>query len=139
MGKMESLNTKNGLEELRQLCKKIIDIEQCHDLRERENTEKRQVRQVVQKQLRELQISVALVQLDLIAPHELTDKVNSLTIDGNTKGLRHLILELVSDLERYLSGRDRTRPDMDFIERSVKTLCILIELLDSLESSLLKS
>ena len=131
---MESSKNKRGLEELRQLCQQITDEEQWHSFRARRNAEKGPLMQVAQKQLTELLISIALVQLDLIAPHELTDKVNSLIIEGNTKELRHLILELVSDLEQYLNDRDRIKPDMDFIERSVKTLSILIELLDSLDS-----
>lgn len=91
------------------------------------------MRQTMQKELRELQISVVLVQLDLVAPREITDKASALTIAGNTRELRHLILDLVHDLEEHLSGVDRLKPDVDNLERSVKTISVLMELLESLE------
>lgn len=131
---MGSSETKDRLKELRQLCQKVAETQQRHMLWENENAEKLQLMQTAHKELRELKISVALVQLDLVAPHEIADKASMLTIVGNTRELRQFILNIVSDLEQYLRSIDRTKPDIDNIERSVKTVSILIELLDSVES-----
>ena len=130
---MGSPGINNRLEELRQLCQEIAETEQRHIFWKHENAEEAQLKQTVQKELRELQISVALVQLDLVAPREITDKASALTIVGNTRELRRLILDLVYELEEHLSGVDRLKPDVDNLERSVKTISVLMELLESLE------
>jgi len=133
---MKTQIDKKVLEELRLLCQKIVATEEGKNVWQLEDTRRGQVMQGVQRDLRNLKISTALVQLDLVAPQDITDKVSSLTIHADTKGLRHLILEHVSDLEQSLSSLNRTRPDIEFIESSVKTLSILIELLDALECSM---
>ena len=133
---MKTQIDKKVLEELRLLCQKIVTTKEGKDVWQLEDNRREEVMQGVQRDLRNLKISTALVQLDLVAPQEITDEVSSLTIHADTKGLRHLILEHVSDLEQSLNSLNRTRPDIEFIERSVKTLSILIELLDALECSL---
>ena len=133
---MKTQINKKVLEELRLLCQKIVATKEGNNIWQLEDTRRGQVVQGVQRDLRNLKVSTALVQLDLVAPQEITDKVSSLAIHADTKGLRHLILDQVSDLEQSLSSLNRTKPDIEFIERSVKTLSILIELLDALECSM---
>jgi len=133
---MKTQIDKKVLEELRLLCQKIVATKEGNNVWQLEDNRRGQVMQGVQRDLRNLKVSTALVQLDLVAPHDITDKVSSLTIHADTRGLRHLILEHVSDLEQSLNSLNRTHPDIEFIERSVKTLSILIELLDALECSM---
>jgi len=132
VGKMESPNPRSRFEELKLLYQRITETEQGYSIWEQENAKKGKLMQVVQKELRELKISIALVQLDLVASPEITEKVSSLTAEGNTQDLLNLILDMVSDLEKYVAI-DRTKPDMAYIKRSVKTLAILTELLASLD------
>lgn len=129
---MESPNPRSRFEELKLLYQRITETEQGYSIWEQENAKKGKLMQVVQKELRELKISIALVQLDLVASPEITEKVSSLTAEGNTQDLLNLILDMVSDLEKYVAI-DRTKPDMAYIKRSVKTLAILTELLASLD------
>jgi hypothetical protein len=127
---------KKVLEELRLLCQKIATTKEGNEVWQMENMRREEAFQGVNRDLRNLKISTALVQLDLVADNEVTDTVSSLAINNDTRGLRHLILDQVSDLEQSLSIINRTDPNIEYIENSIKTISVLIELLDAIECSM---
>jgi len=130
---MESEAPDSGLEELLRLSKEIAKVDQERTKAEQERTEQRQKATELQQRLIELKASVALEQLKLIATPEVIQEVSSLKHKLNTGGLRKLILDLTSELEKWVDNKYGSNLDMDAIKSSVKTLAILIELLFSIE------
>ncbi|MFC1929596.1 hypothetical protein ACFLW6_01840 [Chloroflexota bacterium] len=130
---MESTSPENGLEELLRLSKEITKSEQEHTKKEQDHAERRQKAQGVQQGLAEIKVSVAVEQLKLVATPELVEEVSSLRLKRGVGDLRILISNLAANLERLVDSASSSNADMVQIERSVKTLAILIELLFSLE------
>ena len=130
---MESTSPENGLEELLRLSKKFTKSEQEHTKKEQDHAERRQKAQGVQQGLAEIKVSVAVEQLKLVAAPEIIEEVSSLRLKRGAGDLRILISNLAANLERHVDSASSSNADMVQIERSVKTLAILIELLFSLE------
>ena len=68
-----------------------------------------------------------------IATPEIIEEVSLLRHKQGTGDLRKVITDLVTELEKDTNNTGASNLDMASIERSVKTLAILIELLFSLE------
>ena len=100
--------------------------------KEQQRTEQRQKVQGVLQGLRGIKVSTAVEQLKLVAAPEIIEEISSLTHKQGTEDLRKLISNLTDDLERSVRGLSASDPDMVPIERSVKTLAILLELFFSL-------
>jgi hypothetical protein len=130
---MESKSTDSGLEELLRLSKEISKVEQERTKAEEEHAARRQKVNELQQGLIELKTSVALEQLKSIATPEIIKEVSSLKHNQKTDELRKLILNLSSELESRVDNISGSKLDMVSINRSVKTLAILIELLFSIE------
>jgi hypothetical protein len=130
---LKSETPDSGMEELLRLSKQIARVDQERTKEEQARTEHRQKATDVQQRLIELKASVALEQLKLIATPEIIQEVSSLKNKPNTQGLRKLILDLTSELEKWVDNRRGSQLDMDTIKSSVKTLAILVELLFSIE------
>ena len=130
---MEDTSPENGFEELRRLSREIDKTEQERAEKEQKSAEKRQVIQGLQKGLKEIKVSVASEQLRSVATPDILERVNSLNNQRSNEDLRKIISDLSADLEKCAGGISNSNPDMLSIERSAKTLAILIELLFSLE------
>lgn len=133
---MDSESPESGMEELLRLSKQTTKMQQDLVRKEKERI-KREQELVEKKQvvrgLKEIKVSVALGQLGPVATPEIIEAVSSLNHQQGSGNLRELILDLVAELERGVDGIAGSEPNMVSIERSVKTLAILIELLFSVE------
>ncbi len=125
--------SENGLDELMRLSRATKDEAQRLDSSQQRRTEQRQKVQGVIKGLREINVSVAVGQLRRVATPEIVEKVSSLAQQPGTEDLRRLISKLANDLEKRVSGISASNPDLAPIERSIKTLVILLELLFSMQ------
>ncbi|MFC1861696.1 hypothetical protein ACFLT4_04940 [Chloroflexota bacterium] len=129
---MESNSQESGFDELLRLSQETAKKEQELTKREQQRTEQRQKVQGVLQGLREIQVSIAVEQLRLVATPEIIKVISSLTHKQDTEDLRKLISNLVDDLEKHLRSVSPSNSDMVPIERSVNTLAILLELFFSL-------
>jgi len=114
---MESESPQSGFEELMR----------------QQQAEQRQKVQDVLGGLKELKLSVAIEQLRLVAPPEIIEQVSSLQNKPGTGALRALISQLADDLENRISTIATAHAEMKPVEKSVKTLTILMELFFSLQ------
>ena len=130
---MESKSTDSGLEELLRISKEISRVDQERTKADRKRAEHRQKVNELQQGLIELKASVALQQLKSIATPEIIKEVSLLKHNQKTDELRKLILNLSAELESWVDNMSSSKLDMGSINRSVKTLAILIELLFSIE------
>ena len=111
---MESESPESGLEELMRLSQQFTKQGQEHTTRE-------------------LNVSMAMEQLKLVATPDIIEEVNSLNRKQGTEDLRKLISNITDDLENHIGIISASNPDMAPLERSMKTLNILIELFFSLQ------
>lgn len=130
---MESKSPENGLEELLRLSRQITRSGQEQKKTDQSQAARRQKAQGIQQGLAEIKVSVAVGQLKMVGVPEIIEKVSALGQKRGTGELRTLISSLAADLERYVDNASGSNVDMAQIERSIKTLAILIELLFSLE------
>ena len=130
---METEPLENGFEELMRLSQQFTKQEQEHTQREQQRAEQREKVQNVLGGLRELTVSMAIEQLKLVAAPEIIEQVNSLKSKPGTEELRKLISDLAYDLENHIGVISASNPDLKPIERSMKTLTILLELFFSLQ------
>jgi len=130
---MESKSPESGFEELVRLSKETSKMGQDFANKEQERAKKEQKlaerKQKIQS-LTEIKVSVALEQLKPVATPGIIEEVSSLRHMRSTGDLRKLISDLATELENSAGSMSGSNPD---IERSVKTLAILIELLFSIE------
>jgi len=130
---MESKSPESGFDELMRLHQQTTQMGQDITDREQQNAEQRQKVQGALQGLKDISISVALEQLKPIATPEIIEEVQSLTQKQGTGDLRRLITDLVDDLERCVSRVSASNQDIAPIERSIRTLAILIGLFFSLQ------
>ncbi|MFC1904084.1 hypothetical protein ACFLXJ_06625 [Chloroflexota bacterium] len=130
---MESKSPENGLDELTRLSQQFKKHEHESAQREKQRAEQRKKVQSVLGGLRELTVSMAVEQLKPVATPEIIEQVNSLKSRQGTAELRKLISNLANDLEKRIGIVTNANLSVQQIERSIKTLTILIELLFSLE------
>lgn len=122
----------DGLEELMRLSQRFKKQEQENTQREKRRQQKQKEVQNVLGGLRGLNISMALEQLKPVAAPEIIRQVSTLKSAPGTAGLRKLITGLAYDLENRLGKVSSADPNFKQIERSMKTLTILMELFFSL-------
>jgi hypothetical protein len=122
----------DGLEELMRLSQRFKKQEQDNTQRERQRQQKQKEVQSVLGGLRGLNISMALEQLKPVASPEIIRQVSTLKSAPGTAGLRKLITNLAYDLESRLGKVSSADPNVKQLERSMKTLTILMELFFSL-------
>ncbi len=130
---MKSKSHESGFDELKRLSQQMTNEAQELAKKEQQRTEKRQRTQEVLQGFKEISISVAVEQLKLVATPEITEEINSLKHKQDTRDLRKVISDLAHNLEKRTGSISASNPDMIPIERSVRTLAILIELFFSLE------
>ena len=130
---MESESPESGLEELMRLSQQFTKQGQEHTTREQQRAEQRKKVRGVLQGLKELNVSMAMEQLKLVATPDIIEEVNSLNRKQGTEDLRKLISNITDDLENHIGIISASNPDMMSLERSMKTLNILIELFFSLQ------
>jgi|TARA_B100002003_G_C13985883_1_gene476583 hypothetical protein len=130
---MTSEPPESGLDELMRLSRQTVNEGKELDRKEQQRLEQRQVVQGALKGLREIGVTVTVEQLKQVATPEIIEEVDSLKYQQGTEGLRRLITRLANDLEKCVDDISASNPDMVPIQRSVKTLVILLELLSSIQ------
>ena len=120
---------ESGMEELLRLSRQTSKVQQQITRKEREHTDRTKVVQG----LKDIKINVALEQLRLMAKPEITETVASLKNKQSTAELRKIISDLALELESSVDNISTVKPDIAAMERPIKTLAILIELLFSLK------
>ncbi len=130
---MATESSDSGLDELMRLSQQLKKDEHETTQMERQSTRHIKKVQSVLGELRAFSISVAIGQLQTVATPEMIEKVNALKGQKGTAELRKLIGNLVYDLEKRIDSMAVANPDIKPIQRSIKTLAILVGLLSSLE------
>ena len=130
---MASESSESGFDELMRLSRETARKQQEITHREKQQAEQRQKVRGVLQGLKEIKVSVAVEQLRSVATGEYIEEVSSLAQKQGTEDLRKLISDLAEDLEKQMDSAAASNPDMVPVERSVKTLTILIDLFFSLQ------
>ena len=130
---MESEPPESGFEELMRLSQQFTRQGQERTAREKQRAEQGKKVQGVLQGLKELNVSMAIEQLKLVATPDIIEEVNSLKRKQGTGDLRKLISNLTDDLENRIGIVSASNPDMAPLERSMKTLNILLDLFFSLQ------
>ncbi len=130
---MESEPPESGFEELMRLSQQFTRQGQERTAREKQRAEQGKKVQGVLQGLKELNVSMAIEQLKLVATPDIIEEVNSLKRKQGTGDLRKLISNLTDDLENRIGIISASNPDMTPLERSMKTLNILLDLFFSLK------
>lgn len=130
---MESKSPENGFDELTRLSQQFKKHERESTHREKQRAEQRKKVQGALGGLRELTVSMTVEQLKLFATPEIIEQVSSLKNKQGTAELRKLISNLANDLEKHIGIVASANPSVQPLERSIKTLIILMELFFSLE------
>jgi len=130
---MESESPESGFEELMRLSQQFTKQGQERTAREKQRAEQGKKAQGVLQGLKELNVSMAIEQLKLVATPDIIEEVNSLKRKQGTGDLRKLISNLTDDLENRIGVISASNPDMTPLERSMKTLNILLDLFFSLK------
>ncbi len=130
---MESKSPENGFDELTRLSQQFKKHERESTHREKQRAEQRKKVQGALGGLRELTVSMTVEQLKLFATPEIIEQVSSLKSKQGTAELRKLISNLANDLEKHIGIVASANPSVQPLERSIKTLIILMELFFSLE------
>ena len=129
---MESKSPESGLDELIRLSQETAKKKQELAEREQQRTKQKQKVQGVLQGLMDIKVSIAVEQLKLVSKPEIIEEVSSLTHKQGTEDLRKLISSLTDDLEKRIRSIATSNPGMVPVERSIKTLAILLELYFSL-------
>ena len=130
---MESEPPESGFEELMRLSQQFTKQGEERTAREKQRAEQGKKVQGVLQGLKELNVSMAIEQLKLVAAPDIIEEVNSLKRKQGTGDLRKLISNLTDDLENRIGIVSASNPDMAPLERSMKTLNILLDLFFSLQ------
>ena len=130
---MESEPPESGFEELMRLSQQFTRQGQERTAREKQRAEQGKKVQGVLQGLKELNVSMAIEQLKLVTAPDIIEEVNSLKRKQGTGDLRKLISNLTDDLENRIGIVSASNPDMAPLERSMKTLNILLDLFFSLQ------
>ena len=130
---MATESSDSGLDELTRSSQQLKRDEHETTQFERQSTQHIKKVQSVLGELRAFSISVAIGQLQTVATSEMIEKVTALKGQKGTAELRKLIGNLVYDMEKGIDSMAVANPNIKPIQRSIKTLAILVGLLSSLE------
>ncbi len=129
---MTTESSDSGFDELTRLSQQFKKEEHEATQKEKQRAGQRKKAQGVFDELRAFSISTAVGQLQLVATPEMIEQVNALKNEQGTATLRKLIDNLIYDLEKRISILAVGNPNIEPIERSMKTLAILVGLRFSL-------
>ena len=123
---MTTESSNSGFDELLRLSQQLKNEEREATQREEQRASQRKQAQGILDELRAFSISTAVGQLQLVTTPEMIEQVSSLKNEQGTAKLRKLIDNLIYDLEKRISILAVANPDIESIERSMKTLAILV-------------
>ncbi|MFC1921350.1 hypothetical protein ACFLYQ_06480 [Chloroflexota bacterium] len=125
---MTQKSGESGLDALMRLSRETARQAQDLEDMEKQRAEQRERSQSVRQGLRGISVSVAVGQLEQVASKEILEEIKSLVDKQDNRGLRKLITDLVHDLERHTGNIAAVTADPEKVQRSVKTLAIMLEL-----------
>jgi hypothetical protein len=120
---------ESGLEELLRLSREIGEMEKAlvHDLAQAgEKIHLSEKKLALWNLVKDIKESLILEKLRLVAPDDVFNEFTSLKKSHNIRGLRDLILHVMTDLEDRVSV---SNIDQSMTERLIKTLAVLLEYL----------
>src|SRR4030042_602578 len=124
---------ESGIDELMRRSRQFTRQQEEHNKQERQRQEQgKKVRGVLQG-LKDLNLSMALSQLEGVATPEVIQQVTALKSKKDTEDLRKIITSLVDNLEKHLNAISSTKTEMTTLGNSTRTLSILLDLYFSLQ------
>jgi hypothetical protein len=118
----------SGIDELMRLSQQFTRQQEEHEDREKQREAQGKKVMGVLQGLQDLNINMALQQLQTVAKPEVIKQVNALKTAGGTEPLRKMISSLAEDMEKSLGARKDTAP----LANDMRTLNILLDLYFSL-------
>lgn len=130
---METEPPESGFDELMRLSQQFTRQQEEHEEKERQRVEQGKKVRGVLDGLRELNMSMAMEQLQQVATPEIIKEVNALRNKPGTDDLRKVISNLAEDLESRLRAISSKNTDAASLVNSMRTLNILLDLYFSLQ------
>ncbi len=127
---------ESGLEELKRLSREIeaqgreLSLGLGRALQSMERVERKRALWAV---IRDYKISLVLEQLENLAGFEVLKEVKSLKGKKSTAGLRRIIFGMVTELQKKLDVSGAPPADIPEINKKLKLLSVLLELLFYIE------
>ncbi len=119
---------ESGIDELMRLSQQFTRQQEEREDREKQReAQGKKVRGVLQG-LKDLNYSMAIDQLKVVAGPEVVKQVNALRNHENTDELRKIITDLADDLENQLRIISTSKSDAAPLVNSMRTLNILMDL-----------
>jgi ribosomal protein L22 len=124
---------ESGIDELMRLSQQFTRQQEKHEAIEKQReAQGKKVKGVLQG-LKDLNVSMAIQQLKMVARPDIIRQVNNLKSNTGTEGLRKMITVLVDELEKQLGAVSASKTEMAPLINSLRTLSILIDLYFSLQ------
>jgi hypothetical protein len=127
-GEKVMTDEESGIDELMRLSQQFTRQQEERESREKQREAQGKKVMGVLHGLQDLNINMALQQLQAVARPEVIKQVNALKTAGSTEALRKMISSLAEDLEKSLgAGKDTA-----LLANDMRTLNILLDLYFSL-------
>jgi ribosomal protein L22 len=123
---------ESGIDELMRLSRQFTRQQEQHEAIEKQReAQGKKVKGVLQG-LKDLNVSMAIQQLKMVARPDIIRQVNDLKNKTGTENLRKMITVLADDLEKQIGAVSASKNEMTPLVNSIRTLSILIDLYFSL-------
>jgi ribosomal protein L22 len=123
---------ESGIDELMRLSRQFTRQQEQHEAIEKQReAQGKKVKGVLQG-LKDLNVSMAIQQLKMVARPDIIRQVNDLKNKTGTDNLRKMITVLADDLEKQIGAVSASKNEMTPLVNSMRTLSILIDLYFSL-------
>ena len=123
---------ESGIDELMRLSRQFTRQQEQHEAIEKQReAQGKKVKGVLQG-LKDLNVSMAIQQLKMVARPDIVRQVNDLKNKTGTEELRKMITVLADDLEKQIGAVSPSKNEMTPLVNSMRTLSILIDLYFSL-------
>jgi hypothetical protein len=123
---------ESGIDELMRLSRQFTRQHEQHEAIEKQReAQGKKVKGVLQG-LKDLNVSMSIQQLKMVAKPDIIRQVNDLKNKAGTEDLRKMITVLADDLEKQLGAISASKTEMTPLINSMRTLSILIDLYFSL-------
>ena len=124
---------ESGIDELMRLSRQFTRQQEKHEAIEKQReAQGKKVKGVLQG-LKDLNVSLAIQQLKMVARPDIIRQVNDLKSKTGTEDLRKMITALADDLEKQLGAVSASKTEMTPLINSMRTLSILMDLYFSLQ------
>jgi ribosomal protein L22 len=123
---------ESGIDELMRLSRQFTRQQEQHEAIEKQReAQGKKVKGVLQG-LKDLNVSMAIQQLKMVARPDIIRQVNDLKTKTGTEDLRKMITVLADGLEKQIGAVSASKNEMTPLINSMRTLSILIDLYFSL-------